>query len=109
MCYKAGVDFYQRYINGTSCKATGTCLLRWLPGGSTDGDQYGVIRSPGVGFNNYNTLVRSSSLDRTIQSAVSFLSGVFTAQPDAATDSAYLPTGQQVREQRAARQGSDYR
>ena len=62
---------------------------------SSGGDLYGVINATGVGFNNFNTLVRTSALDRTVQSAVSFLSGVFPALYNA-TVVAYLPSGQQV-------------
>lgn len=33
------------------------------------GPEYGVVGTPDGLFNNYNTLVRSSSLDRTIMTA----------------------------------------
>ena len=62
---------------------------------STGGDNYGVINASGVGFNNYNTLVRSSALDRTVQSVVSFLAGIFPAV-EKVSPSEYLPSGQQV-------------
>ena len=97
MCNNAGQNYYQRYINESSCSGNtpSTCLLRWLPSGSTGGDLYGVINTTGVGFNNYNTLVRSSALDRTVQSAIGFLSGIFPAD-DVPTSTSYLPSGQQV-------------
>lgn len=46
-------------------------------------------------FNNFNTLIRSSSLDRAIMTARSFLDAVFPPinQP---TDTTYLPDRQQV-------------
>lgn len=52
--------------------------------------------SPDGEFNNFNTLVRSSSLDRTIMTARSFLDAVFPPinQP---TPERYLPDGQQAR------------
>ncbi len=99
-CYTVGANYAQRYINATSCSATSptTCLLRWFPGGSTGGDSYGIINQTGVGFDNYNAIFRSSELSRTVQSAASFLSGVFPAQQGASSDDTLaLPTGQQVR------------
>ncbi len=46
-------------------------------------------------FNNFNTLFRSSALDRTIMTARSFLAAVFPAinQP---TNTTYLPGREQV-------------
>jgi hypothetical protein len=46
-------------------------------------------------FNHYNTLIRSSALDRTIMTARSFLDAVFPSinQP---TNTSYLPDGQQA-------------
>lgn len=40
------------------------------------GPEYGVVGSPDGLFNNYNTLVRSSSLDRTIMTARWVLMGL---------------------------------
>ncbi len=54
-----------------------------------------MINTTGVGFNEYNTLVRSSALSRSVQSAISFLAGIFSGL-DNTTATAYLPTGQQV-------------
>lgn len=88
-----------RYISNITCGFTNTCILRWLPTGSTNGDNYGLVNASGVGFNNYNVIFRSSVLDRTKQSALSFLSGIFPALPSQAQQNplgSYLPTGQQV-------------
>ena len=88
-----------RHLSNLTCSFTSTCLLRWLPTGSTNGDNYGLVNASGVGFNNYNVIFRSSVLDRTKQSAVSFLSGVFPALPSQAQQylvGSYLPTGAQV-------------
>mmetsp|Transcript_22540 Transcript_22540/g.67104 ORF Transcript_22540/g.67104 Transcript_22540/m.67104 type:complete len:583 (-) Transcript_22540:1111-2859(-) len=74
-CYEAGSAYRARYIDVSSCD--GTCLMRWHPGGSTNGDAYGVINEAGVGFNGFNTYVRSSELARTVESALSFAAGLF--------------------------------
>ena len=46
-------------------------------------------------FNNHNTLVRSSALDRTIMTARAFLAAAFPPI-DQPTNTSYLPDGQQV-------------
>lgn len=56
---------------------------------------YGVVNQPGIGFSNYNLLVRSSALDRTIMTALSFLDGVLPPLNNATADR-YLPDGEQV-------------
>jgi hypothetical protein len=43
-------------------------------------DQYGLINSPRVGFTNYNTLINSSALDRTLVTGNRFMEGVFPGQ-----------------------------
>lgn len=60
------------------------------------GPEYGVVGTPDGAFNNFNTLIRSSALDRTVMTARSFLDAVFPSinQP---SDTAYLPDGQQAR------------
>ena len=99
--YQAGQNYQQRYISNLTCSFSNACLLRWLPTGSTNGDDYGIINASGVGFNNFNVVFRSSVLDRTQQSAQSFLAGVFPALAARAQQylvgaSSYLPTGQPV-------------
>ncbi|GAX74513.1 hypothetical protein CEUSTIGMA_g1962.t1 [Chlamydomonas eustigma] len=96
-CYNAGLNYYSRYISNSTCGSStpSTCLLRWFPSGSTGGNTYGVINTSGVGFNSYNTEIRSSGLDRTIQSAISFSSGIFN-EPMNATSTSFLPLDQQV-------------
>lgn len=84
----AGADYRARYIDPASC--AGTCLA-----GSGD-TLYGVVNSPGNGFNNYNMLVRSSGLDRTIMTALSFLDGALPPNPSNVSENKYLPDGQQV-------------
>ncbi len=85
-----GSTFRRRYIAPCDTGNTSACLL-----GASTATDYGVV-GPGVGFNHYNSLMRSSGLDRTLTSAQSYLAGMF---PPRATVSAttYLPTGQQVR------------
>jgi hypothetical protein len=53
------------------------------------------VGTPDGPFNNYNVLARSSSLDRTIMTARSFLDAVFPPINTPTNDS-YLPDGQQV-------------
>lgn len=95
--YDVGVAFRERYLSVAGCSsnaslAGATCLDTDL---AEPGPEYGVVGSPDGLFNNYNTLVRSSSLDRTIMTARSFLDGAFPPinQP---TATKYLPDGQQV-------------
>ncbi|PRW05761.1 acid phosphatase [Chlorella sorokiniana] len=95
--YKVGVAYRERYMNPEGCgrnaSLTGaTCLEAEL---AEPGPEYGVVGSPDGLFNNFNTMVRSSSLDRTIMTARSFLDGAFPPinQP---TATKYLPDGQQV-------------
>lgn len=73
----AGLAFNERYISSATCadSSPDTCLSQ--PGR----EGYGVVNKPGTGFHNYNTLVNSSGLDRTILSANSFLAGVFPRTP----------------------------
>jgi hypothetical protein len=40
-------------------------------------DQYGLLNAPRVGYTNYNTLVNSSALDRTLVTGNRFMEGVF--------------------------------
>lgn len=98
MCYNAGKDYAARYLNSTLCATSpvSSCLLRWAYTGSSNGNAYGLINSTNVGFNNYNTLFTSSALDRTLESAQSFLAGIFPAIPVNSTTE-FIPTGQQVR------------
>jgi hypothetical protein len=53
--------------------------------------------SSGAAFHRFNTLVRSSHLDRTLSSALSFTAGVFPLDSSEATATRWLPNGQQVR------------
>lgn len=55
---------------------------------SADGSEgYGLPGEPGAGFSNYDTLARSSGLDRTLKSAAAFLSGAFpSAGPSSGGD-----------------------
>lgn len=76
-CFDAGVNFRQRYIDAATCNDT--CLVP-----ADAGARYGVVNSSNVTFSNYNTLVNSSSLHRTILSANSFFMGVFP--PDLTQD-----------------------
>ena len=59
------------------------------------GPEYGVVGTPDGAFNNFNVLARSSSLDRTIMTARSFLDAVFPPI-NAPTAARYLPDRQQV-------------
>ncbi len=77
-CYDAGAAFRARYLDD-SCAAGGaagapgdTCLREGARGGAA---LYGVASAPNVSFSNFNTLVRSSALDRTLLSARSFMEG----------------------------------
>lgn len=67
----AGAAFRDRYLAHPSCARDFTCLS--APGR----EAYGLVTSPGAGFSNYDTLARSSTLDRTLRSAAAFLSGAF--------------------------------
>lgn len=80
--------FRARYIDPASCSASNTAAAAGSGGAATQTDTcldrsasptklYGLIHAPNVTFHNYNTLVRSSSVDRTILSARSFLQGAF--------------------------------
>jgi hypothetical protein len=71
----AGLAFNARFISHATCAASRPATTTCLSEPAHEG--YGVINKPGVGFHNYNTLVASSGLDRTISSANSFLAGVF--------------------------------
>ena len=74
------------------CTCTHTSVLHFDP---PAGPEYGIVGTPDGVFNNYNTLVRSSALDRTIMTARSFLDAVFPPI-NLPTDTKYLPDGQQV-------------
>ena len=39
-----------------------------------------MIGTPGTGFSNYDTLVRSSGLDRTLKTAAAFHAGAFPSR-----------------------------
>lgn len=65
----AGTAFRRRYIDPATCNTT--CLA------SANATLYGVFGTPSTGFTNYNTLVRSSGLDRAVLSANGFMAGVF--------------------------------
>jgi len=77
-CYNAGRAFYQRYLNSSTCRPAdaalpNTCLSP--PHDKTSPDNlYGPINSPNgaATWNNYNVLVTSSALDRSLMSARSF-------------------------------------
>lgn len=64
--------------------------------------RYGMIGTPGVHFHAYNTLIRSSGLDRTISTARAFTDGAFPSLTDAvdtdgaAANTTGLPDGEQV-------------
>lgn len=88
--YNAGLAYRARYLNASAC--AGLCLGA-AP--APQGPEYGVVNTPGGTWNNYNTLVRSSSLDRTIMTARTFLAAVFPPI-DPSTPSRYLPDGSQV-------------
>ncbi|KAF6262384.1 hypothetical protein COO60DRAFT_1496824 [Scenedesmus sp. NREL 46B-D3] len=76
-CYDAGSSFHARYIDSSTCSTSRTCLAA-----ADTGSLYGVIGAPGVGFSNYNTYANTSSLDRTIMSADSFLPGAWDCCAD---------------------------
>lgn len=78
-CNAVGASFRARYVDQATCGETSTCLLRWTPSGSTNGDEFGALNTPGAGFNGFNTRMQSSHLARTLQSAMAFASGVFPA------------------------------
>jgi hypothetical protein len=63
-----------RYLAHPACNRSLTCLA------SEGREGYGIVNAKGVGFSNFNTLARSSALDRTLRSATAFLSGVFPLQ-----------------------------
>lgn len=65
-----GAKFRERYIDAATCNDT--CLV---PQG--EDNRYGPSGFPGVGFSNYNTLVNSSALHRTILAANNFFLAVF--------------------------------
>jgi hypothetical protein len=50
-----------------------------------------MLGSPGAGFSNYDTLITSSGLDRTLLSAAAFLEGAFFAGPAAAAAAGPAP------------------
>jgi lysosomal acid phosphatase len=96
----AGKAYRARYIDPQTCTGSGTCLA----GVETEGaNLYGVVNTPGVTFSNYNLYTRSSALDRTIMTALSFLDGVLPSLNNA-TAARFLPDGEQVRAG-AGRQG----
>jgi len=70
-----GAAFRARYLSRPTCDADSpsTCLS------APAAEGYGLVSAPGVGFSNYDTLVRSSALDRTLLSANAFLTGAFPA------------------------------
>ena len=82
-CYQAGQTFRARYLDLTTCNTTDTCLTQ---AGAT-GARYGVIdaSNENANFNNYNSLVNSSALHRTLLSANSFLLGAFSEDENSAT------------------------
>lgn len=90
--YDAGLNFRDRYLNSLACANGLSCLDASL---ADSEPEYGVVGSADGIFNNFNTLLRSSSLDRAIMTARSFLDAVFPPinQP---TDTTYLPDRQQV-------------
>ncbi len=87
-----GAAFRARYLSPGSCDLSSTCLA--APGA---GSSYGLLGAPGAAFNNYNTLIQSSALDRTLLSANAFLAGAFPPQnatalgPDASPASQLAP------------------
>lgn len=98
-CYTAGANFFARYLNASSCVSadasslpSNTCLN---PPGAPTSARYGVVGDAGVGYSNYNVLVTSSALDRSLLSARSFLAGLFE-DVNTPTPSLYLPDGSQV-------------
>lgn len=84
-CYNAGADFRKRYLNASGCTSlralgtepSNTCLSPAGSPGATglSEPKYGAITDPDVTFSNYDTVVVSSALDRTLLSARSFLTG----------------------------------
>lgn len=94
----SGVTFRERYISMKTCNATATCLPPSAVGAADSkakGENYGLLGTPGVGYGSFDVYVRSSSLDRSTSSALSFFGGIFPATNNATFD-AYLPTGQQI-------------
>lgn len=86
--WNAGTGFLSRYI---ACSTTNqTCLNAAHTG------MYGLYGAPNISFDNYNTLVRSSALDRTVSTALSFLAGLFPAIPANPSPTRFLPSGAQV-------------
>lgn len=96
--YDVGMEFQHRYLNSTTCGST--CIFGRADG--TVAPLYGLINTTQGTFNAYNTLVRSSGLDRTISTARSFLAGSFPPNNNATVPSsqysidAGLPDGEQV-------------
>lgn len=88
--YLAGKAYRERYVSAITCNSTSTCLPD-----TNEQELYGVINTPGVEFNNFNMDIRSSGLDRTIMTALSFLTGVLPPENNA-TEERFLPDGQQV-------------
>jgi len=89
--HSVGSAFRLRYLNATTCATN--CLVG--PDSLVSEPRYGLINSIQGVFNSYNTLIRSSGLDRTISTARAFLDGVFPSSV-ALADSTGLPDGQQV-------------
>lgn len=81
-CYQAGQAFRARYLDLDTCNTTDTCLTQAGAAGA-----YGVINpsNENANFNNYNSLVNSSALHRTLLSANSFLLGAFSVDEPSAT------------------------
>lgn len=90
LTHATGVAYRARYINAATCEAT--CLV----GGGAVG--YGQVGSSGVAppFSNYDTYVNSTGLDRTIETAFSFLAGVFDTAKNNVSGARYLPSGAAV-------------
>jgi len=83
-CYQAGRAFRTRYLDLATCnKITNTCLTE----PDATGARYGVVDASNedANFNNYNSLVNSSALHRTLLSANSFLLGAFSENEPSAT------------------------
>lgn len=92
--WKAGAAYAARYLNASTCSADSTCLDT-KAAANLPGPEYGVVGTPNGTWNNFNSLFRSSALDRTIMTARSFLDAVFPPI-NPPTDTQYLPDGQQV-------------
>ncbi|KAL4457857.1 hypothetical protein ABPG75_012722 [Micractinium tetrahymenae] len=92
--WKAGAAYAARYLNASTCATDDTCL-DLKAAANSPGPEYGVVGTADGTWNNFNTLFRSSALDRTIMTARSFLDAVFPPM-NVPTTSQYLPDGQQV-------------